>query len=240
MIVSVIAFSLVAAIFLAVLVEMYVEASGRHDHARPRRLVLHQDFAIRYLVYAFSVGMKLMSLVMIAKIGSDVLIGLAQDSTVGDQYQTALARSRNRRRYLHPRNVRADHRPGRRSRRIGQRRHGGDPSRIAGCEFRGRRRGARRRRSERRRGRLQRARAGGSSFGGAASAGLRGAASAGGARRLGRPRQGDRRTRRLCRFPARPRQRQTRQGGGSGSPTPPPENTTNDGRNALGLFNKIT
>jgi len=50
-----------------------------------------KDFAIRYLVYAFSVGMKLMSLVMIAKIGSDVLIGLAKDTSVGNQYQTALA-----------------------------------------------------------------------------------------------------------------------------------------------------
>lgn len=50
-----------------------------------------KDFAIRYLVYAFSVGMKLMALVMIAKIGSDVLIGLAGDASVGDQYQTALA-----------------------------------------------------------------------------------------------------------------------------------------------------
>ena len=50
-----------------------------------------KDFAIRYLVYAFSVGMKLMALVMIAKIGSDVLIGLASDATIGDQYQTALA-----------------------------------------------------------------------------------------------------------------------------------------------------
>ncbi|MBN9052604.1 MAG: conjugal transfer protein TrbL, partial [Rhizobiales bacterium] len=37
------------------------------------------------------VGMKLMALVMIAKIGSDVLIGLASSPSVGDDYQTALA-----------------------------------------------------------------------------------------------------------------------------------------------------
>ena len=45
-----------------------------------------KDFAIRYLTYAFSVGMKLMALVMIAKIGSEVLIGLANDATVGDEF----------------------------------------------------------------------------------------------------------------------------------------------------------
>ncbi|WP_082750792.1 MULTISPECIES: P-type conjugative transfer protein TrbL [Hyphomicrobiales] len=91
MIVSVIAFSLVAAIFLAVLVEMYVGLLAGMIMLGLGGSSFTKDFAIRYLVYAFSVGMKLMSLVMIAKIGSDVLIGLAQDSTVGDQYQTALA-----------------------------------------------------------------------------------------------------------------------------------------------------
>ena len=40
-----------------------------------------KDFAVRYLVYAFSVGMKLMALVMIARIGSEVLIGLAEAPT---------------------------------------------------------------------------------------------------------------------------------------------------------------
>ncbi|WP_338835102.1 P-type conjugative transfer protein TrbL [Bradyrhizobium septentrionale] len=91
MIVSVIAFSLVAAIFLAVLVEMYVGLLAGMIMLGLGGSSFTKDFAIRYLVYAFSVGMKLMSLVMIAKIGSDVLIGLAQDTSVGDQYQTALA-----------------------------------------------------------------------------------------------------------------------------------------------------
>jgi len=36
-----------------------------------------KDFAVRYLIYAFSVGMKLMALVMIARIGSEVLVNLA-------------------------------------------------------------------------------------------------------------------------------------------------------------------
>lgn len=91
MIVSVIAFSLVAAIFLAVLVEMYVGLLAGMIMLGLGGSSYTKDFAIRYLVYAFSVGMKLMSLVMIAKIGSDVLTGLASDATIGDQYQTALA-----------------------------------------------------------------------------------------------------------------------------------------------------
>lgn len=91
MIVSVIAFSLVAAIFLAVLVEMYVGLLAGMIMLGLGGSSFTKDFAVRYLVYAFSVGMKLMSLVMIAKIGSDVLIGLAKDATIGDQYQTALA-----------------------------------------------------------------------------------------------------------------------------------------------------
>ena len=91
MIVSVIAFSLVAAIFVSVLIEMYVGLMAGMIMLGLGGSSFTKDFAVRYLVYAFSVGMKLMSLVMIAKIGSDVLIGLANDTAVGDQYQTALA-----------------------------------------------------------------------------------------------------------------------------------------------------
>lgn len=91
MIVSVIAFSLVAAIFVSVLIEMYVGLMAGMIMLGLGGSSSTKDFAVRYLVYAFSVGMKLMSLVMIAKIGSDVLIGLANDTAVGDQYQTALA-----------------------------------------------------------------------------------------------------------------------------------------------------
>jgi type IV secretion system protein TrbL len=91
MIVSVISFSLVAAIFLAVLVEMYVGLLAGMIMLGLGGSSFTKDFAVRYLVYAFSVGMKLMSLVMIAKVGSDVLIGLAGDASVGNQYQTALS-----------------------------------------------------------------------------------------------------------------------------------------------------
>lgn len=91
MIVSVIAFSLVAAIFLAVLVEMYVGLLAGMILLGLGGSSFTKDFAVRYLVYAFSVGMKLMALVMIAKIGSEVLVGLANDAAIGDQYQTALA-----------------------------------------------------------------------------------------------------------------------------------------------------
>ncbi|MFG1466398.1 P-type conjugative transfer protein TrbL [Xanthobacter sp. DSM 24535] len=91
MIVSVIAFSLVAAIFVSVLVEMYVGLLAGMIMLGLGGSSFTKDFAVRYLVYAFSVGMKLMALVMIARIGSEVLIGLANDASVGDQYQTALA-----------------------------------------------------------------------------------------------------------------------------------------------------
>lgn len=91
MIVSVIAFSLVAAIFISVLVEMYVGLLAAVIMLGLGGSSFTKDFAIRYLVYAFSVGMKLMALVMIARIGSEVLIGLANDASIGDQYQTALA-----------------------------------------------------------------------------------------------------------------------------------------------------
>ncbi len=91
MVVTVIAFSLVAAIFVSVMVEMYLGLLAGMIMLGLGGSSFTKDFAIRYLVYAFSVGMKLMALVMIAKIGSDVLIGLAGDASVGDQYQTALA-----------------------------------------------------------------------------------------------------------------------------------------------------
>lgn len=91
MIVSVIAFSLVAAIFISVLVEMYVGLLAGMILLGLGGSSYTKDFAIRYLIYSFSVGMKLMALVMIARIGSEVLIGMANDASVGDQYQTALA-----------------------------------------------------------------------------------------------------------------------------------------------------
>ncbi|WP_309239075.1 P-type conjugative transfer protein TrbL [Ensifer sp. ENS12] len=92
MVVVVISFSLVAAIFVAIMVEMYVGllagmimlGLGGSSHTK--------DFAVRYLVYAFSVGLKLMALVMIARIGSEVLLGLASAPTgETQQFVTTLA-----------------------------------------------------------------------------------------------------------------------------------------------------
>jgi type IV secretion system protein TrbL len=91
MVVVVIAFSLVAAIFVSVMVEMYIGLLAGMIMLGLGGSSYTKDFAVRYLTYAFSVGMKLMALVMIAKIGSEVLIGLANDATVGDEFQTALA-----------------------------------------------------------------------------------------------------------------------------------------------------
>ncbi len=91
MIVTVIAFSLVAAIFVSVMVEMYIGLLAGMIMLGLGGSSYTKDFAVRYLVYAFSVGMKLMALVMISRIGSEVLIGLANEPEIGDQFQTALA-----------------------------------------------------------------------------------------------------------------------------------------------------
>jgi type IV secretion system protein TrbL len=91
MVVTVIAFSLVAAIFVSVMVEMYLGLLAGMIMLGLGGSSFTKDFAIRYLVYAFSVGMKLMALVMISRIGSEVLIRLANQSDIGEQFQTALA-----------------------------------------------------------------------------------------------------------------------------------------------------
>ncbi|WP_105439483.1 P-type conjugative transfer protein TrbL [Neorhizobium sp. T25_13] len=88
----VICFSLVAAIFVSVMVEMYVGLLAGMIMLGLGGSSFTKDFAVRYLVYAFGVGMKLMALVMIAKIGSSVLLGLAQAPTASsDQFVTTLA-----------------------------------------------------------------------------------------------------------------------------------------------------
>ncbi|NTF44049.1 P-type conjugative transfer protein TrbL [Rhizobium sp. AC27/96] len=88
----VISFSLVAAIFVSVMVEMYVGLLAGMIMLGLGGSSFTKDFAIRYLIYAFGVGMKLMALVMIAKIGSNVLLGLAQAPTASsDQFVTTLA-----------------------------------------------------------------------------------------------------------------------------------------------------
>jgi type IV secretion system protein TrbL len=88
----VICFSLVAAIFVSVMVEMYVGLLAGMIMLGLGGSSYTKDFAVRYLVYAFGVGMKLMALVMIAKIGSEVLLGLAEAPTAEtDQFITTLA-----------------------------------------------------------------------------------------------------------------------------------------------------
>ncbi|WP_122523263.1 P-type conjugative transfer protein TrbL [Pannonibacter phragmitetus] len=90
MIVVVICFALVAAIFVSVLVEMYVGLLAGMIMLGLGGSSFTKDFAVRYLVYAFSVGMKLMALVMIARIGSEVLIGMSNNASSEDQFLTTL------------------------------------------------------------------------------------------------------------------------------------------------------
>ncbi|MFJ1311806.1 P-type conjugative transfer protein TrbL [Agrobacterium sp. P15N1-A] len=92
MVIVVIAFSLVAAIFVSVMVEMYIGLLAGMIMLGLGGSSYTKDFAVRYLIYAFSVGMKLMALVMIAKIGSDILLGLAEAPTAtSDQFITTIA-----------------------------------------------------------------------------------------------------------------------------------------------------
>ncbi|WP_374618727.1 P-type conjugative transfer protein TrbL [Devosia sp.] len=92
MVIVVISFSLVAAIFVAVMAEMYVGLLAGMIMLGLGGSSFTKDFAVRYLVYAFSVGMKLMALVMIARIGSEVLINLANNSSAGnDEFLSTLA-----------------------------------------------------------------------------------------------------------------------------------------------------
>ena len=92
MVIVVISFSLVAAIFVSVMVEMYVGLLAGMIMLGLGGSSFTKDFAVRYLVYAFAVGMKLMALVMIARIGSDVLLGLAGAPTAhSEQFITTLA-----------------------------------------------------------------------------------------------------------------------------------------------------
>jgi type IV secretion system protein TrbL len=91
MVIVVISFSLVAAIFVAVMAEMYVGLFAGMIMLGLGGSSYTKDFAVRYLVYAFSVGMKLMALVMIARIGSEVLINLANSPSGGDEFLSTLA-----------------------------------------------------------------------------------------------------------------------------------------------------
>ncbi|PRD43714.1 P-type conjugative transfer protein TrbL [Phyllobacterium phragmitis] len=91
MVIVVICFSLVAAIFVSVMVEMYVGLLAGMIMLGLGGSSFTKDFAVRYLVYAFSVGMKLMALVMIARIGSEVLINLANSTPDNEEFLTTLA-----------------------------------------------------------------------------------------------------------------------------------------------------
>lgn len=91
MVIVVISFSLVAAIFVAVMAEMYVGLLAGMIMLGLGGSSFTKDFAVRYLIYSFSVGMKLMALVMIARIGSQVLINLANSPSGGDEFLGTLA-----------------------------------------------------------------------------------------------------------------------------------------------------
>lgn len=126
----VICFSLVAAIFVAVMVEMYVGLLAGMIMLGLGGSSFTKDFAVRYLVYAFGVGMKLMALVMIAEnwLGSAPRTGTSTDGGngsiyhyIGDRWHLC--------RGLHHRDVRSQHHPGRRSRFIRHGRHGNHSSR---------------------------------------------------------------------------------------------------------------
>jgi type IV secretion system protein TrbL len=78
----IIAMGLFAAILLAVIIEMYVGLIAGMLLLGLGGSSYTKDFAVRYLVYAFSVGMKIMGLVVLAAIGSQILTNFANDPMV--------------------------------------------------------------------------------------------------------------------------------------------------------------
>lgn len=91
MVIVIICFSLVAAIFISVMVEMYVGLLAGMIMLGLGGSSFTKNFAVRYLVYAFSVGMKLLALVMIARIGSEILINLADGPSGSEEFLSTLA-----------------------------------------------------------------------------------------------------------------------------------------------------
>ncbi|MAN77419.1 MAG: P-type conjugative transfer protein TrbL [Rhizobiales bacterium] len=78
----IVAMGLFAAILLAVIIEMYVGLIAGMLLLGLGGSSFTKDFAIRYLVYAFSVGMKIMGLVVLAAIGSQILTNFSNDPLV--------------------------------------------------------------------------------------------------------------------------------------------------------------
>lgn len=73
-------FGFIAAILLAAMAEMYVGMLLGMILLGLGGSSFTKDWSVRYLVYAFSLGMKLMALVMIAHIGQDILTGFQANS----------------------------------------------------------------------------------------------------------------------------------------------------------------
>lgn len=74
--------ALFAAVLLSVIVEMYIGLIAGMIMLGLGGSSYTKDFAVRYLIYAFSIGMKLMALSIIAKTGSSLLTNLAADPTM--------------------------------------------------------------------------------------------------------------------------------------------------------------
>ncbi len=77
-----IAMALFAAVLLSVIVEMYIGIMAGIVMLGLGGSSYTKDFSIRYLVYAFGVGMKLMALSIIGGTGSNILLSLASSSTM--------------------------------------------------------------------------------------------------------------------------------------------------------------
>lgn len=84
--VVIIAFGFMAAILLGVMLEMYIGLLAGLILLGFGGSSFTKDFAIKYLVYAFGIGMKIMVLVMIAAIGSEVLLSVANNPNIGDNF----------------------------------------------------------------------------------------------------------------------------------------------------------
>lgn len=82
----IITFGFMAAILLGVMLEMYIGLLAGLILLGFGGSSFTKDFAIKYLIYAFGIGMKIMVLVMIAAIGSEVLLSVANNPNLSDSF----------------------------------------------------------------------------------------------------------------------------------------------------------
>ncbi len=86
----IISFSLISASFIIILVESYVGIFIGMILLGFGGLSFTKDFTLRYLMYALSIGLKLMALAIVSKVGADVIVSVAKEAAVNNDIGTIL------------------------------------------------------------------------------------------------------------------------------------------------------